>query len=141
MDLTEALTGEGLNEIAKMTERAQRLGAELGELTVEEFGANGLIRVVVGPGGRLHELNIDPRAMRLDSEGLAQEIVGAFDAAFDAYERRMMELVGDVAGETGFVNPLAPPGDPADIALTEKSLTEALSEVENTMARLRSSLR
>lgn len=141
MDMTEALVGEGLDELGKMTERAQRLGSQLGDLTVEETGADGLIRVVVGPGARLHELTIDPRAMRMSSESLAVEIVGAFDAAFDAYQARMMEIVGDVVGDSALDNPFAPPGDPDDVVLNEEGLKRALSEVENTFAQLRANLR
>jgi hypothetical protein len=46
-------------------------------------GADGLIRVVA-EGGRLHSVEIDPRAMRLPSEDLAGEFREAANAALAA---------------------------------------------------------
>lgn len=45
--------------------------------------ANGLIQATVATGGRLESLRADPRAMRLGSEALCEEIMVAVNAALD----------------------------------------------------------
>jgi DNA-binding protein YbaB len=141
VDVGDAMIAEELSRLGKLGERAKEMSDKLNELTVEESAAGGLVRVVVGGGGRLQELQIDPRAMRLDSEGLAREIVGAFDAAFDAYQVRTMELVADIAGESNLADIFGPHGDERLTELTQEGLHEAMSDYENVMAQLRSRLR
>ncbi|WP_329086353.1 hypothetical protein [Streptosporangium sp. NBC_01469] len=41
------------------------------------------MRAVAGQDGRLHELHLNPRVMRMASENLAQEILLAVNAALD----------------------------------------------------------
>ncbi|MFG1755273.1 YbaB/EbfC family nucleoid-associated protein [Streptosporangium sandarakinum] len=45
--------------------------------------ADGQVRVLVGPDGRLREVNLNPRVMRMASEDLAREILTAVNAAVD----------------------------------------------------------
>ncbi|MGV9772961.1 YbaB/EbfC family nucleoid-associated protein [Streptosporangium sp. NPDC003464] len=45
--------------------------------------ADGQVSAVVGPDGRLCELNLNPRVMRMASEDLAGEILTAVNAALD----------------------------------------------------------
>ncbi|WP_329428151.1 YbaB/EbfC family nucleoid-associated protein [Streptosporangium sp. NBC_01495] len=45
--------------------------------------AGGQVRAVAGQDGRLHELHLNPRVMRMASENLAQEILLAVNAALD----------------------------------------------------------
>jgi hypothetical protein len=49
----------------------------------EAEAADGLIRATVGIGGRLESLRADPRAMRLGSEALCEEIMVAVNGALD----------------------------------------------------------
>lgn len=45
--------------------------------------ANGQVSALAGPDGRLRELNLNPRVMRMASEDLAREILTAVNAALD----------------------------------------------------------
>ncbi|MGI5286253.1 YbaB/EbfC family nucleoid-associated protein [Nonomuraea polychroma] len=82
-----------------MHENGQRIGEMLAEAiqelarTVEPRAdaalrgdgeaANGQVRAVAGDDGRLHELHLNPRVMRMASEDLAREILVAVNAALD----------------------------------------------------------
>lgn len=93
--------------------------------------------MVVGEGARLLGLVIEPRAMRLDSESLAREIV----AAFDGYQEKMVGLLSDMAGACGLSEIFAPPGESDVVKLTEVTLHGTVSEFENVMAQIRANLR
>jgi DNA-binding protein YbaB len=46
-------------------------------------GADGQITAVARPGGHLESLRMDPRALRMGSEALCEQIVAAVNAALD----------------------------------------------------------
>lgn len=88
--------GAGARDIDRLLGDARRLLAEvrsaapadaglgdLEELRGEAEAADGLIRATVGIGGRLESLRADPRAMRLGSEALCEEIMVAVNGALD----------------------------------------------------------
>jgi DNA-binding protein YbaB len=64
--------------------------ARVAEARGEGSAADGQVKVVVKPGGRLESVTIDPRAMRLGSEAIGGHIVTATNAALD-------DLAGKVA--------------------------------------------
>ncbi|MGP3915116.1 YbaB/EbfC family nucleoid-associated protein [Nonomuraea sp. 10N515B] len=82
-----------------MHENGQRIGEMLAEaiqelartaepradaaLRGDGAAADGQVRAVAGPDGRLHELHLNPRVMRMASEDLAREILAAVNAALD----------------------------------------------------------
>jgi DNA-binding protein YbaB len=58
-------------------------------------GAEGLIRVAALPGGRLADLELDARVMRMDSVSLAEQITIAANAALaDLQEKMKAGMVG-----------------------------------------------
>ncbi|MCO6011602.1 YbaB/EbfC family nucleoid-associated protein [Actinoallomurus purpureus] len=57
----------------------------------EGSAADGRIRVVAPPGGRLTSLEIDRRALRMASEELAAHVVTAVNAALDDLEAKSRE--------------------------------------------------
>jgi|RhiMetdeSRZDD1v2_1073273.scaffolds.fasta_scaffold1569776_2 DNA-binding protein YbaB len=65
------------------TARGVRVGGDENAEPVEGHGeaADGLIRVKALPGGKLAELELDPRVMRMDSTSLSEAIVTAANAA------------------------------------------------------------
>jgi DNA-binding protein YbaB len=65
------------------TARGVRVGGDENAEPVEGHGeaADGLIRVKALPGGKLTELELDPRVMRMDSTSLSDAIVTAANAA------------------------------------------------------------
>jgi DNA-binding protein YbaB len=53
--------------------------------------ADGMIRATVAPGSRLESVALDPRAMRMASESLAEEITRTVNAAFADLRERAAE--------------------------------------------------
>jgi DNA-binding protein YbaB len=53
--------------------------------------ADGLVRVTAAAGGRLEELQLDPRVMRMSTVSLAEEIVSAANAALADLQGRIRE--------------------------------------------------
>jgi len=51
--------------------------------------AEGMIKVAALPGGRLADLELDPRAMRMDSITLAKEILTATNAALADLQEKL----------------------------------------------------
>ncbi|GAB3220203.1 hypothetical protein GCM10027447_04330 [Glycomyces halotolerans] len=54
---------------------------QVGEVTAE--GADGRLRVTIGPDGRVERFELDPRLMREGSQYLAEELKTAVNAAMD----------------------------------------------------------
>ena len=52
-------------------------------------GKSGMVRAVAGAGGRLESLTVNPRALRLGSEALCEQIVVAVNAALDDLRDRV----------------------------------------------------
>ncbi|WP_203968811.1 YbaB/EbfC family nucleoid-associated protein, partial [Sphaerisporangium melleum] len=93
-------------ELEKDAERAARIMAwveqgqhELESLTGEGEGGDGRIKVTAGSDGRVLDVVITPRAMRLDSRTLAEELLTAVRRAQDDAERKGMALLGEALGE------------------------------------------
>ena len=61
-----------LEEAERTIERSQELEEQLSSLEAEASAADGRVSVVVGSGGKVKSLTIDPRALRLGSEELAE---------------------------------------------------------------------
>lgn len=94
--------GEELeSQLDKLQQRLNSFGEIQQSLKeVEGIGtaANGMIKVRVGPTGALSSVEIDPRAMRLGSETLAEKIMAAARDAGEEVSRRMNELLGGFTG-------------------------------------------
>jgi DNA-binding protein YbaB len=61
--------------------RLREAQAELTQMLTDGEAADGLVGVTVGPTGALTNVRIDPRAMRLDSQTLAESILEAAQQA------------------------------------------------------------
>ncbi len=95
--------------------------------------ADGLIQVTVGPPGRITALTLDPRAMRMASESLAEEITQAVNAAFaDLQEKATTAVPGEIdLGSLG--DRLRKIQEDAGRQLT--AFTDALVEAQDRLAR------
>ncbi|MFC4584696.1 YbaB/EbfC family nucleoid-associated protein [Sphaerisporangium corydalis] len=103
---------EDLDQVAERSREAVRrlsgLVGELADLKGEGESAGGLIGAVVDGGGRIQEVTLDPRAMRMDSRTLAEAVTEAVRAAQEDAARASQELLREVVGED------APSLDPGD---------------------------
>jgi DNA-binding protein YbaB len=84
MELDEVLLESEVKDLESRSRRAQE---EIADLAVEAKSKDGLIHLVVGSQGRLHELNLDPRAKRLGTEVLAERIVEMVNDALDLVQQ------------------------------------------------------
>jgi DNA-binding protein YbaB len=83
-------------EIAKLGEQMQQLQdlpARLAAVKGSAEAANGFIKVTVDATGRVDSLEINPRAMRNDSQTLSEEIMAAIQAAYDDMQAQMHEII------------------------------------------------
>ncbi|GAA2441408.1 hypothetical protein GCM10010191_67020 [Actinomadura vinacea] len=85
----------------EMMKRLNASGEEVAEMVGEGESADGLLRATVDSGGRLKELTINPRAMRKDSQTLAEELTAAITAAQDDVQGRSEGLINGLLAEYG----------------------------------------
>ncbi|REF36221.1 DNA-binding protein YbaB [Thermasporomyces composti] len=86
-----------INEQAR--ESLERVGESLRgleDVTGDGEAEDGLVKVRLGPGGRVREVSIDPRAMRRSSEELAELVKEALNRAHDDLAARIAESGGPV---------------------------------------------
>jgi DNA-binding protein YbaB len=93
------------------------------ELRGRGEGADGLIRVAALPGGRLADLELDARVMRMDSVTLAEQITVAANAALADLQDKM---------KAGMVGP--------DLNALANQLTEIQQESSRQMSTFMQSL-
>ncbi|GAA3812124.1 hypothetical protein GCM10022226_35980 [Sphaerisporangium flaviroseum] len=94
---------EDFERIAQRSQEAvRRLGGvlgELGTLTGEGAAAGGLVGATVDGGGRIQEVTLDPRVMRLDSGSIAEAVTEAVRMAQDDAQRKNQEMLRAAMGE------------------------------------------
>jgi DNA-binding protein YbaB len=103
---------EGLERAAgqaeKTVRRLEQVQEELSEITGEGESEDGTVHAITDANGRLEKIVIQPRALRMASEDLAEKVTAVIRAAQDDAERRTNELVHDLVD--GGAGPL--PGMP-----------------------------
>lgn len=99
----ENLRLEDLDAVVRQSEETlRRLGGVFGELetvTGEGTGADGLARALVDGAGRIKEITLEPRIMRLDSQAIAEAVTEAVRAAQEAAARANEELLRAATGD------------------------------------------
>lgn len=90
-------------EMAERSRTIEAMSQQLNEIEVTVEEADGVVRVVAGEGGHVSRVELDPRAMRLSSEELAEALTRACQRAVQEYENHVMELMSPVIGGGGEV--------------------------------------
>lgn len=137
MNFEEAATGDALARIAKFAERAKEIQESIAAGGTSVEGPSGLVTMRVSFSGELEELTIDPRAMRLDSESLAQEIMGTYEEALGATREKMSDLLGELMEDEDLGVLMTPGNTDALNTLTESSLKDAMAQMEAATSKLR----
>jgi len=75
------------SEIGELEARARQAQDEIAALAIEAKSKDGLIEMIVGSQGRLHELRLDPRVKRLEVDVLAERLVGMVNDALDLLQQ------------------------------------------------------
>ncbi|MFC4069393.1 YbaB/EbfC family nucleoid-associated protein [Actinoplanes subglobosus] len=97
-------------------------------VTVTTEAADGLVRVVAGEG-RIESIDLDPRAMRLDSRTLSEELTAAVNAALDELRASAGSAQGvDLAALDGQLRQVQDEG--------VRRMAEISSAVQAVMARI-----
>ncbi|TDE41581.1 YbaB/EbfC family DNA-binding protein [Nonomuraea mesophila] len=94
-------------DLERITARAEEMLARVEELRSEidvavghGVAADGQVRVTVGPSGRLTEVELAPRAMRMDSRRLAEAMLRAAQEAQDDVARKVEAVMaGGLGGD------------------------------------------
>jgi DNA-binding protein YbaB len=115
-DMRKRLSGM-LDQLSRLRDARDQLA----QLHAEGEAADGLVGVTVGPTGALTNVRIDPRAMRLDSQTLAEAVMEAARQATARASEQAGELFAGIstgldvgALMTAGTTPAVGTGDPAD---------------------------
>jgi DNA-binding protein YbaB len=80
-------------EISDLESRARKAQEEIAALAIEAKSKDGLIEMIVGSQGRLHELRLDPRVKRLEVDALAERLVEMMNDALDLLQQETADKV------------------------------------------------
>jgi DNA-binding protein YbaB len=75
------------SEISGLESRTRQAQEEIAALAIEAKSKDGLIEMIVGSQGRLHELRLDPRVKRLEVDVLAERLVEMMNDALDLLQQ------------------------------------------------------
>jgi DNA-binding protein YbaB len=102
--------------------------ARLGRVTGEGEGADGLVRAVADGRGRVLELVLTPRAMRLAAAALALEVGRAIGTAQQNAERQVQELIGELDAK------IAALPEALDAEFVQELLDQVSQEIDTAMS-------
>jgi len=88
-----------LRQARESAARLSQLQAERDELRVVGTSPDELLTATIDGQGRVVDLAIDSRAMRLDSYGLAERMLAAIKDGYARYEEQADRLVGEAMGD------------------------------------------
>ncbi|KAB1912791.1 YbaB/EbfC family nucleoid-associated protein [Micromonospora sp. AMSO31t] len=99
--------GGAVENLLRQAQEQQRRLAEFqqqrAELRVTGESPDGLVRVTVDGDMKVGGIEVNARAMRLDSYTLAESLQAAIDAAYAAFAERQQELMSEVLGGSDLV--------------------------------------
>ncbi|WP_242890099.1 YbaB/EbfC family nucleoid-associated protein [Actinomadura litoris] len=131
-------------ELSKLTQQlnlAMDIPERVAAVKGEGESADRFVKVVVDSTGKLESLEINPRAMRGDSQTLTESITAAYTIAYDAMQKQIQEIIApategsemfaktaeDRAAEAGLVD------SPEEVA---RAISAAPDPVREMMAQL-----
>ncbi|MEH0823909.1 MULTISPECIES: YbaB/EbfC family nucleoid-associated protein [Micromonospora] len=99
--------GAAMEGLLRQAQEQQRRLADLqrqrAELRVTGESPDGLVRVTVDGDMKVGDIELNARAMRLDSFSLAEAMQAAIDAAYVAFEERQREMLSEMLGDSEMV--------------------------------------
>jgi DNA-binding protein YbaB len=129
-----------LAQVGEQMQRFEQAREELSSLKGSGTAADGMVEVEVLPSGAISSLKINPRAMRLGSEALAEAILEAAGKAAKEAADRLNEIMGSVTersadfsqmlqGKLLSINP------DAESDIHDPQLKEAMSQFQDMRRR------
>jgi DNA-binding protein YbaB len=101
MDVHEARQQELLDHARTQMQKAEQMQAALSGLQVAGQAGDGLVEVVVGSGGAIVDIQLDPRVMRYDSSFIRDALMEAYQVAMEQVRSEIQEIVSPVLGDSG----------------------------------------
>ncbi|MBU8858535.1 MULTISPECIES: YbaB/EbfC family nucleoid-associated protein [unclassified Micromonospora] len=99
--------GAAVEGLLRQAQEQQRRLAEVqrqrAELRVTGECPDGLVRVTVDGDMKVGDIELNARAMRLDSFSLAEAMQAAIDVAYAAFEERQREMLSEMLGDSEMV--------------------------------------
>jgi DNA-binding YbaB/EbfC family protein len=92
-----------LRQAQEQQRRLAEFQQQRAELRVTGESPDGLVRVTVDGDMKVGGIDVNARAMRLDSYTLAESLQAAIDAAYAAFAERQQELMAEVLGGSDLV--------------------------------------
>jgi DNA-binding YbaB/EbfC family protein len=96
-----------MENLLRQAQEQQRRLAEFqqqrAELRVTGESPDGLVQVTVDGDMKVGDIQLNPRAMRLDSFTLAESLQAAIDAAYATFAERQQELTAEMLGGSELV--------------------------------------
>jgi DNA-binding protein YbaB len=124
--------------IEQLSARAQALAGNLQGLTAQGRDDRALITATCGIGGRLVDIQFDPRARRLDTHELREAVLAAVQRAGSAAAEQVSATAAELSGD-GFAGALG-----ADVIRQARDqigqYQRLVQEQLDTLAGLRASL-
>lgn len=87
--------------VEQMREHSQRLAERMRDLSEQASDDNSMVTVTCAPGGRLVDIQFDPRARRLDTHELRDAVLEAAGRAAEAAQRRLNDVMSSFSAELG----------------------------------------
>jgi DNA-binding protein YbaB len=100
-------------EANRVVSKSKELEEPIAGLEGTAAAADGYVEVTVAAGGRVKSINLNPRAMKLGSEDLAEALMEAIAEAQELLDAQMQEATKDFLGDGSILGKLAH-GEPID---------------------------
>jgi DNA-binding protein YbaB len=101
MDVHEARQQELFDLARQQMEKAEQMQTALSQLEAVGRGGDGLVEVVVGQGGAVVDIQLDPRVMRYDSTFIRDSLMQAYQDAMAQVRTEIQEIIAPVLGDSG----------------------------------------
>ncbi|MBA9003169.1 YbaB/EbfC family nucleoid-associated protein [Thermomonospora cellulosilytica] len=125
-DISNLDPAQALRQSEERMKVLSAVRAKMADLEGRAESADGRIRVTCNVRDPLAEIHIDPRAMRMSSQELAETIRETARRAREHLDEQVEELTAQQFGDT--VNPL-------DLLKDPERLKESLSDMQNMFAK------
>lgn len=116
---------EVLRRSQEQAAQARKVQDAVAQLVGIAESADGRIKVECTAQNPITNLHLDPQAMRLGSQQLAEAIMAVAGQARQDLERRTNEAATDISGGI----------DPLEIFKSREAMTQALTEVQDQMMK------
>lgn len=133
-------------DFAKLAKAAERQAAEAAELQRRLAGlvghaesADGRVSLTFSPAEGLPELRLDPRVLRLGSEGLAETIQAVVRKAVQDLDQQKQQIAKEILGSD--FDPAEATPDPAAMASALDGVAEAVESAGDDLTKMVEQLR